>query len=258
MLNNIAEKLSQARQRKVLADINQSEDVKLFMELYDEYMVRPEGDDRATETDGFHPSHLGIKYGNCMRRAVYLLRGERKESNFSPRVKRIFGNGHAVHNRLQDVFGHIAEFESEVTVKWDGPDGIPVRGHADGILILPWNGRRVLIEIKSCSQTVYDNRLKFQKAKADHFDQANIYAYILETDVIWFIYENKNTQEYIIFEQATDKGMAEKQIKKWTKAWNIFNRGELPVKPYKIESEACQSCDMFKLCQADETVGVKL
>lgn len=230
-------------------------DIEHFESLYDAYWIQ-HGENRLVESDGFHPSHLGVAHGHCARRAVYLLRGVEKKQNFTARTKRIFQNGHDVHGRVQHAIPELGgcEFEAEVAVVYDDPR---VRGHADGVLVL-WNQRKILLEIKSCNENVFIARKKWKKAKDEHFDQANLYAFILGIDTIWFYYECKNSQEYVIFEQKMDPKAAEKQLEKWRKAQAVFDRGELPVRPYKPESKNCAYCDLKEHCWKDSEVGVKL
>lgn len=172
-------------------------DIDSFAAALDEAFVAQRDTTRNIEADGFHPSSLGIQHGHCARRNVYMLRGEEKHGVVDPRILRVFANGHAVHDRLQSAMHTMGvEFSDEVSIDLEMP---PVKGHADGILV--WRDRNILIEIKSCSNDVFINRLKWKKPKDEHFDQANIYAYILKLDIVWIIYENKNTQEIKIFEK---------------------------------------------------------
>jgi CRISPR/Cas system-associated exonuclease Cas4 (RecB family) len=229
-------------------------DVERFAREFDQAWIDTRDTSRSVETDGFHPSSLGISAGKCGRRNVYLLRGERKEFVFDPRVMRVFANGHAVHERLQAMLHKMKyPFDDEVKIAWENP---PVRGHCDGVL--EYNGRRIIIEIKSCSPEVYMNRLKWKKPKDDHFAQANIYAHILDCDTIWIIYENKGSQEIKIFEKPADRKESQKILDKWHAEWLCFQDGELPVRPYKPDSPVCAGCDMKETCFSDSNVGVSL
>lgn len=231
-------------------------DIEIFKEIYENQIVGDKDDSRTIETDGFHASALGVSYGKCMRRAVYLLRGVPKEAVHDHRVLRIFALGHSIHERIQTTLADAGVLiEEEVEIEYEDP---PIRGHADGVLVLPWNGKKILLEIKSCNDNTYINRLKFKKGKDEHFEQANIYAYILDIETIWIMYENKNNQEYEIFEHKTDRKKAEKVIDRWAKAYRVFKEGNIPVRPYKPTSKACTYCDLRDHCLADPEVGVTL
>lgn len=241
-----------AKDSPVLTEEEKS-DLDAFKEAWDKSWVDSADTSRAVEDDGFHPSSLGIDTGKCGRRNVYLLNGVRKAQTFSPRILRVFGNGHAVHDRLQKSLESMGiEMVSEVPIVADIP--MPIRGHADGTLV--WRDRKILIEIKSCSPTVFENRLKWKKAKDEHFEQANIYAHVLDLDVIWVIYECKGTQEIAIFEHKANRKKSQKILDKWHAEWMIFKDGKIPARPFKPGSPVCAGCDVAYHCLADSEVGV--
>lgn len=231
----------------------EQKDVDDFLQAWDQHWVDSADTSRLVEDDGFHPSSLGIYAGKCGRRNIYLLRGTEKVPNFHPRTLRIFGNGHAVHDRLQKSLETMdVDFQTEIVIHKDLP--MPVRGHADGALT--WRGRDIAVEIKSCSETVFENRIKWNKAKDEHFEQVNIYARVMGLDIIWIIYESKNTQELLLFEMKADPERADKILNKWYMEWLVYQDGKQLARPYKEDSEACQSCDVQHVCFADEGVVV--
>lgn len=231
-------------------------DLERFKEIYEQTIVASQDTSRLVEDDGFHPSSLGTYSGNCMRRAVYLLRGVAKKPNFTPRILTVFANGHAVHDRIQKTIEAAGMMlETEVKIEYEDP---PISGHADGVILLPWNDRKILLEIKSANENTFSGRLKWKKGKDEHFAQANIYAYILGIDTIWIMYENKDNQEFEIFEHKASPKKAETIIKKWRKAYAIFKEGELPERPYKPDNKACMYCDLREYCFSDTEVGVSL
>lgn len=228
--------------------------VEAFQAAFDEAWVNSRDTSRSVEADGFHASSLGVKYGTCPRRNVYLLRGIAKENRFDARTLRVFQNGHDVHARIQRIIEQMGVgMESEVRIDHDDP---PIKGHADGVLV--WEGRKILLEIKSCSDDVFINRLKFKKPKEEHFAQANIYAWVLGIDTIFIVYENKNTQEVKFFEVPANKEAAEKIVESWRLQYKVFKDGELPKRPYKPGSPTCAGCDLKTHCMADPEVGVDL
>lgn len=235
---------------------DEASDLERFKEMYEQQIISNEDTSRHVETDGFHPSSLGSYSGNCMRRAVYLLRGIARTPNFSHRILTVFANGHAVHDRIQKTIEDMgAMLETEIEISYEDP---PVRGHADGVILLPWNDRKILLEIKSANENTFTGRLKWKKGKDEHYAQANIYAYILGIDTIWIMYENKDNQEYEIFEHKANPKKAETILKKWRKAYAIFEKGELPERPYKPDNKACMYCDLRDHCFSDPEIGVNL
>jgi len=241
-----------AKDAPVLSE-EEENDLAAFITAYDQAWLDTRDTSRNVEDDGFHASSLGVTHGKCARRNVYLLRGVEKQNRFDARVLRIFANGHGVHDNQNVMEKMGVGMVSEVPITSEEP---PVRGHADGVL--EWRGRKILIEIKSCSDTVFVNRLQWKKPKDDHVEQANIYAYILGIDTIWVIYENKNTQETKFFEVKADRERAEKVLDKWWAQWLAHKDGELPKRPYKIGSPTCGGCDLKDKCVSDAEIGVDL
>lgn len=235
--------------------VEQSDDERTALErfetAYDQAWIEQRDQSRNVEDDGFHPSSLGIAVGKCGRRNVYLLRGIAKKSNVDARTLRVFANGHDVHARIQKTLENMGiDAVSEIPIDWSDP---PIKGHADGTLV--WEEESLLIEIKSCSEDVFLNRLKWKKPKDEHFDQANIYAYILGLEKIWIIYECKNNQETKIFEKKANPEAAEKIINKWREQYKMYEEGKLPKRPYKPGSPTCAGCDLAYHCLADPEVG---
>lgn len=225
-----------------------------FLEDLEQSIVDGRDTSRNVEDDGFHPSSLGIKHGKCARRAVYLMQGVPKGGDIPPRLQRIFDNGHAVHERLQGYMERMGiDMVSEVKVATEEP---PIRGHCDGTM--RWNDTDYAVEIKSCNDMVFVNRVKFKKPKPEHIEQVNIYAHVLGIEKILVIYENKDTQELLIYEVDTDHEKAQKQIDKWHAQWLCLKAGELPKRPYKPSSPTCAQCDLKDYCFADDEVGVDI
>lgn len=225
-------------------EVTDSERVQSFKQAYDQYQIDTYGKARD-DSDAFHPSILGTYSGNCQRLLVYQLRGVQKSDNTNARVIRVFRNGNQVHERVQADLDALGECINEIAIEHDDP---PIRGHGDSVFV--WIDK-ILVEIKSCSQEVFDNRKKFKKPKPEHFDQANIYAHILGLDIIWILYDCKNNQDYEIFECATNHVQAEKVFKKWRKTYAIYKAGELPPRPYKPESKQCTYCPVKEHCWQD-------
>ena len=226
-----------------------SNDVEEFKRAYDEFWLNTVDESRFVEADGFHPSSLGVEHGKCVRYHYYMLSGVRKENTFNARLLRILHRGNTIHEMMQKNLEDMKVLRSaEIPIEWNDP---PIKGHCDGVI--SYNGRIILIEIKSISGAGFDQRVQWKRAKPEHLLQAYIYAYILKIDIIWIVYYNKATEEIEIFEYPANKEVAEKQIKKWKKWYQVWQDGELPKRPFKIDSPACSSCPLAKHCYSDPT-----
>lgn len=203
------------------------------------YLDKQEGSGRKQIT-GFHPSY-GYK---CKRRWVLLFQGVDYDKKFNPRTQRIFDNGHAVHARWREYFrdmGILEEAEVEVSVN----DPVPVRGHADGIL--KWGGRK-LYELKSISPTRFEFRRLYKKPDDKTYEQAQIYLWALDLEEGYVIYENKGTQEVLVFHIKRDEAVINKVLKRWKTTYKMYEEGTVPARPYKRESQDCSQCDLERFC----------
>lgn len=227
-------------------------DTERFLEALDEACIAERGEPR--KQTAFSPSALGMYSGKCQRRFVYIFRGVEPVGNIDARTTRVFANGTAVHERLQSLIDSMGmdSHESEIRLLNDDP---PIRSYADDVIVLPWNKKKILLELKSINDNGFNSRIKWNKGKDEHYAQANIYAYLMDIDTIWIIYENKNDQTIAIYEHKADKKKAEKQLDIWRNTWKMFQEGRLPKRPWVPTSNGCMFCDMREHCLSDPEVG---
>lgn len=190
---------------------------------------------------------------DCARRDVYLFRGIQMNPDINGRTYRIFDNGHAFHERatkyLEDM--NILEI-AEKEISQDDP---PVRGFIDAII--NWEGQRIVVEFKSIGEDGFVYRKTFNKPKDDHYMQIQIYLHIEDVEMGYVIYENKNTQEWLLFEIERDREFIEKLFKKWRKTYKIYTDGKLPKRPVKSpDSKKCTYCEVKKWCWEDKEEGI--
>lgn len=132
---------------------------------------------------------------------------------------------------------------AEVPVNVNNP--VPIRGHADGIL--DWGGRK-LYELKSISPTRFEFRRMYKKPDDKTYEQAQIYLFALDLEAGYVIYENKGTQEVLIFYIERDEKVINRVLKRWNVAYNYYQEDVVPPRPYKRESDDCRFCDLEKYC----------
>lgn len=210
-----------------------------LLEALNRYLDGKEGPGHKQIT-GFHPSY-GFK---CKRRWVLLFQGVDYDKKFDSRTQRIFDNGNEVHARWREYFdgmGILEEAEVEITAN----KPVPVRGHADGVLT--WGGRK-LYELKSISPTRFEFRRMYKKPDDKTYEQAQIYLWALDLEEGFVIYENKGTQEVLIFHISRDDAVINKVLKRWQAAYSFYEEGIVPKRPYQRESQDCSQCDLEKYC----------
>lgn len=125
--------------------------------------------DRAINVNA--PSQIG----KCMRANYYGRTGIESDNNFlDPRTRRIFDNGHGMHDRIQSYLLNMGLLlMSEVPIR---NDTLNIQGHTDGLLKL--NSDEVgVLELKSINDNGFSG---LKSPKPEHELQALIYLYCLE------------------------------------------------------------------------------
>lgn len=158
--------------------------------------LNSEENDRAIDVNA--PSQIG----GCMRARYYTRTGEKRDANsINARTRRIFDNGHKVHDRLQSYLE-----EQGMLLMPEVPihnDLYNIQGHTDGILNL---GEELgVLEIKSINSNGY-SRLK--DAKEEHKMQGLIYLYCLEEKRKYLRETYPTLEEF----QASEKDRIKKYI----------------------------------------------
>lgn len=126
--------------------------------------------DRKNETNS--PSSAG----GCSRANIYQRMGTSKDP-IDSRTRRIFDNGHHVHDRLQTYFEKMGILlMREVPLYHNGDE---IQGHTDGLM--DYTGKRkdiVVLEIKSINSRQFAS---LKQAKEDHVKQGGTYIHCLES-----------------------------------------------------------------------------
>lgn len=197
------------------------------------------------QRNGFAPSETN----QCARYLVYLLQGVEIVQNIDSQLQRIFDNGHKVHERLTQYFKDFGVLEAaEVLI--EHPPHLPVpigKAFADAIIV--WNNQRIVVEIKSCRSEMFLARKMYEKPKDDHYRQIQLYMDALQIDYGMIIYEDKNSQELLIFDINIDRQYLDDLYKTYTKIINLHKEKKLPNRPYRsITSKACSGCLAKEVC----------
>lgn len=241
---------------------------------------------------GFHPS--GISSDRCMRAAVYDLLGiphENSGSEIAPKLRRIFDNGHDLHDRWQKYFtklsqkpvdvdfigdwkckgcGHTLSPDKEIpypkdvkcpkcgSTRWKYNEfrlrnkKLRVTGKRDGKLVIKSTGREILLEIKSI------NTFQFKSLFAPldkHIIQLTLYMYLSKTREGVFIYEDKNTQEFKILHLPYEQKLIKAELE-WLREVNaIIDKGELPPRLDNFPTlKECKLCVHKNTCKSEQTL----
>jgi hypothetical protein len=248
---------------------------KFFWDLNDdkEYQDESYGGDKEF---GLHPSELC--YGVCPTRllwGLYEIRPDYPEEAYvHPKLRRVFDNGNDVHTRWQkyfckagfDVIGswkcrqclkvygekkeiHISELPKKCSCgcksfKYNEyklrSEEYMITGKRD--LKVNLNGKVLLGEIKSINTFSFK---KLKGPKKEHKLQFDLYNFLDNTEEGFFIYEDKNTQEYKMFhnkvsytEEFNNILTTSKEIK------TAYDDSQVVVTKY----DQCGVCPWRKVC----------
>ena len=192
------------------------------------------------------------------------------EEPFSDRSAKIFDNGDAVHERIQIQLAHAGVLDlTMLDETMETPiyhEELQIGGHCDGVLnfgpkrdtgrtvimfgvVCPVYefldpSQRSVLEIKSINQRGW-NDVKKKGPKHEHIWQANIYAKVLNISRVSFVYECKDTQEWLEFtEPSSDKSWNEvvvtlNQLDKWLAEFK--ETGLIPKGVYEQARESAKS-----------------
>lgn len=192
------------------------------------------------KTASFGPSHTQM----CSRWWFLSFEGAPIEPKFDARTLRIFDTGHSVHSRWYQYFRQmkiLVDEEVPIVIK----DPVPIQGSADAII--DWGGHK-LVEMKSIGMEGFQFRKYYNKPKDEHYAQAQLYMYALKLEEGFVIYEDKSSQNVLIFELKRDDEIIAKLFKRYSKWYKIIQEGVIPPRPYKRDSKACQSCEFLNHC----------
>ena len=153
----------------------------MIIETIDSYLKTRPKDKRAKNC--FHPSSL---HKSAKKLYHLYLEGDNNQE-FEPRIKRIFDNGHGVHERLQTYLENAGILlQAEVPVE---SKEYEITGHTDGILEI--NGAKGILEIKSMNANTFYSTYG---PKPEHLIQVNIYMFCTGIDRACLLYECKDDQ----------------------------------------------------------------
>jgi len=195
----------------------------------------------------FSPSNIGGYNGLCPRYWYLAFKGAKFVDDNDALGIAVMSNGTHTHDRIQSLFEKSGiPVELEVEIKIESP---PVRGFVD--LMMEWNNDIVVGEIKSTRQEVFLIRQATMKPSAQHLIQVLLYLKATKKTKGFLLYENKNTQEFLIIpvEYSERNKKILNDVLDWmTKVYKNYEKGELPTRPYTKKNKICQGCPLFDDC----------
>ena len=214
--------------------------------------------DKFQTKKSFAPSTIAFSHGECPRYWYLAFNGATFADNADAYGGANMNSGTKAHERIQEAMGNVDDFliDSEFKVKHDDP---PIFGYGD--VMLNWEGKNLLGEIKTMPMEGFEYRKKTGKAKAGHIIQLLLYMKILNRTEAVLIYENKNNHELLIIPvQISDYyikwvNAAFDWMRSVRKAWEDQT---LPQKNYRSNSKICKTCPIQAACAEAGQGDIKL
>lgn len=193
----------------------------------------------------FSPSSIAYGHGTCPRYWNLAFQGGNAVDNNSATSIAVMLNGSVSGERIKDLFkdaGVLIDAEVEITLL-----DPPVRGFID--VLVDWKGETIVGEIKTTRQEAFLHRQSTMKPTAYHMYQILLYLEATKSKYGFFLYENKNTQEFVVIPVEMDA--KNRQIIDDALAWmrEVYAANDLDIKrPFKQTNKICQNCPFYVSC----------
>lgn len=204
--------------------------------------------DKFQQKKTFAPSTIAYSHGECPRYWYLAFEGATFTDNADAYGGANMTAGTKSHERIQEAMGNVEGFlvDSEFKVTYNDP---PIFGFGD--VILNWEGKELLGEIKTMPMEGFEYRKKTGKPKLGHLVQLLIYMRILNKTEAVLIYENKNNHELLVIPVSISDyyikwvNQAFDWMREVRKAWEDKT---LPTKNYRSNSKICKTCPIQEAC----------
>lgn len=213
---------------------------------------------RHTQKKTFAPSTVAYGHGECPRYWYIAFDGAEFSDNADAYGAANMTAGTKSHERIQEAMGNVEGFLTDVEFKITHVDP-PIFGFGD--VMLNWDGKELLGEIKTMPQEGFEYRKAAGKPKLGHLVQLLIYMKILNKTEAVLIYENKNNHELLILPVEMSDYYTKwvdgtfNWLRSVRKAWADRT---MPEKNYRSNSRICKSCPVKATCDVAGKGDIKL
>jgi CRISPR/Cas system-associated exonuclease Cas4 (RecB family) len=232
-------------------------DPEVFAKMLDDAYLSTKREDAITTKTSFSPSSLGYGHGNCPRYWYLAFSGVMFINDNDSIAIANMAQGTQAHERLQNLIKTMPNFVSEEQeIKNDYP---PIRGFID--LVMEWDGEKVIGEIKTAKQEVWDTRQAEMKSSANHMLQLLTYMKLTDAKEGFFLYENKNTQEIVVIPvimNDRNKKIIDDTFTWMCEVWDNFKEGDLPMRSFTKSTSSCKYCPAKEACWSMPTGTVQI
>lgn len=203
---------------------------------------------KHTQKKTFAPSTIAYSHGECPRYWYIAFDGATFEDNADAYGAANMTSGTKSHERIQEAMGNVDGFliDSEFKVTYNDP---PIFGFGD--VMLNWEGKELLGEIKTMPNEGFEYRKTSGKPKLGHLVQLLIYMKILNKTEAVLIYENKNNHDLLVFPVEISDYYIKwvNQTFDWMReVRSAWTARKLPEKNYRSNSKICKTCPIKDAC----------
>jgi CRISPR/Cas system-associated exonuclease Cas4 (RecB family) len=195
----------------------------------------------------FAPSTIGYSHGTCPRYWYLAFEGGSAIDDTDALGIANMAYGTQAHERLQNLMRDVGILiDDEIEVKMTSP---PIRGFMD--VLVKWKGERVVGEIKTTKQEIFLHRQATMKPTINHLLQILIYMRITNCQYGFMLYENKNTQEFLIIPvEMTERNseILDNCLEWLRKTYANWEAQTLPTRPFTKKNKICKNCPFYKYC----------
>ncbi len=214
-----------------------------------ENMMRSKLIDDHKRLQSYERPYISVtELSSCLRQSYYVRMRYPVNLNDQYRFSYLYMMqkiGNEIHNIIQELYDFT---ETEKTVV---SELYKVKGRVDGIR------ESFLYEIKSIDANKFNNRyLK------EHFEQADIYSYILNNEydynikTVVIIYVIRNLKHIIPFDIPVDNSLAKSLLSRAPLLKSSLSDSKTPD-PIGATQEHCKYCLHKKYCEKDECIEIR-
>ena len=217
--------------------------------------------DGIVQKTSFSPSRLAWGSGACARYNWFLFNGVEQHDVITAFAQANMKNGTDSHERMQAaILAGPLDAECEVQLRNDDP---PINSFCD--VLVKHEGKNVPIEIKTCNQVAFEYRQTSLKAAEYHVFQLLIYMKLLDAELGFIMYENKNTYEKLMIPVHMDDA-SKKRIDdafNWMReVYSAYQDEKMPkyFKGRRKNSKICGMCPVKEHCDSvgEGTIDIPL
>lgn len=207
---------------------------------------------RHTQKKTFSPSTIGYGHGTCPRYWFLAFTGGLFIDTVDALGIANMANGTQAHERIEALFDASGiRLGNEIEVLNEDP---PIRGFAD--VEIMWNGEEVIGEVKTTRQEAFLVRQATMKPSPNHLFQILIYMKVRNRKLGFLLYENKNSQEFLILPiemNDFNTKLIDNAFDWMRTVYKSYEDGTPPNIPFRSNSKICKACPFSKWCWSGDS-----